>query len=60
MSKAREWPRGWQIPGPQEMQNLQMSRSSLGAGGEGRGSWAQLELTDALTDALRILIHCET
>ena len=57
MSKAREWPRGWQIPGPQGMQNLQMSHSSLGGGwGEGRGSWAQLELTDAL----RILIHCGT
>ena len=24
VSKAREWPRGWQIPGPRAVQNLQM------------------------------------
>ena len=24
MSKAREWPRGWQMPGPRAAQNLQM------------------------------------
>ena len=24
VSKAREWPRGWQMPGPQAAQNLQM------------------------------------
>ena len=53
MSKAREWPGGWQMPGPRAVQNLQMPhprdlqgrqmpRSSPG------GSWAQVELTDAL------------
>ena len=26
MSKAREWPRGWQMPGPRAVQNLQMPR----------------------------------
>ena len=52
MSKAQEWPRGWQMPSPRAAQNLQMShprdwqgwqmpRSSPG------GCWAQLELTDA-------------
>ena len=24
MSKAREWPRGWQMPGPRGVQNLQL------------------------------------
>ena len=24
MSKAQEWPRGWQMPGPRAVQNLQM------------------------------------
>ena len=24
MSKAREWPWGWQMPGPRAVQNLQM------------------------------------
>ena len=24
MSKAREWPGGWQMPGPRAVQNLQM------------------------------------
>ena len=43
MSKAREQPRGWQMPGPRAAQNLQMPRTSPGGG----GGWAQLELTDA-------------
>ena len=47
MSKAREWPRGWQIPGPRAVQNLQMPLSS--PRGEGGGGWAQVELTDALS-----------
>ena len=46
MSKAREWPRGWQMPGPRAVQNLQMPRSSS------RGGWAQLNLTDALVGHL--------
>ena len=41
MSKARDQPRGWQMPGPRAAQNLQMPRNSPG------GRWAQLELTDA-------------
>ena len=36
MSIARDWPGGWQMPGP---------RSYPGGGG-----WAQVELTDALTE----------
>ena len=24
VSKAREWPRGWEMPGPRAVQNLQM------------------------------------
>ena len=43
MSKAREQPRGLQMPGPRTAQNLQMPRNSPGGGGRG----AQLELTDA-------------
>ena len=26
MSKAWEWPWGWQMPGPRAVQNLQMTR----------------------------------
>ena len=58
VSKAWEWPRGWQMPGPRPAQNLQMPRprdwqggqmprSSPGGGGGG-GRWAQVELTDPL------------
>ena len=53
MSKAREWPRGWQMPGPQAAQNLQMPQPRDCQGGQmprssPGGHWAQLELTDPL------------
>ena len=62
MSKAQEWPQGWQMPGPRAVQNLQiphpgtdegwqMPCSSLGERG-GVACWAQLELTDALLQDL--------
>ena len=38
VSKAREWPRGWQMPSPRAVQNLQIPRSSPGAGGGGLGA----------------------
>ena len=53
VSKALELPRGWQMPGPQAVQNLQMPPPWDGHGGQmpgagGGGGWAQLEFTDAL------------
>ena len=59
-SKAREWPWGWQMPGPWAVQNLQMPHPrphdcvtdkvgmcpAVARGGAG-GGWAQVELTDA-------------
>ena len=39
MSKARDWPGGWQMLGPRAVQHLQMLM----------GGWAQVELTDALS-----------
>ena len=53
MSKAREWPRGWQMPGPRAAQNLQMPHPRDWQGGQmprisPGGRWAQLELTDPL------------
>ena len=57
--KAREWPRGLQMPGPWAAQNLQMphprtdeaGKCTAVARGRERGGWgdgwAQLELTDA-------------
>ena len=34
MLKAQEWPWGWQMPGPQAVQNLQMPHpGGLGAAG---------------------------
>ena len=56
MSKAGEWPWGWQMPCPWAAQNfanvppLGLTRWAnvlSSPGGEG-GGWAQLELTDAL------------
>ena len=53
MSKAREWPRGWQMPGPWAVQNFQMPHPRDRQGRQmphsslGGGSWVQLELTDA-------------
>ena len=40
MSKAREQPRGWQMPGARAAQNLQMLRNSPGGGGGGGGGGA--------------------
>ena len=52
MSKAREWPRGWQMPGPRAVQNLQMPHRGTDKAGKcpavARGGWVQVELTDAL------------
>ena len=68
MSKARAWPRGWQMPGPRATQNYQMPAPGTdktgkcpavarkGVGGKGGGGWAQLELTDALLYAVLIVI----
>ena len=65
MSKAREWPGGWQKPGPRAVQNLQMPHTPWTdkackcptvARGEGGGSWEQVELTDALNGGKRYLI----
>ena len=52
MSKAREWPWGWQMPGPRAVQNLQMPHPRDWQGGQMPHSspgeaGAQLELTDA-------------
>ena len=54
MSKAREWPGGWQMPGPRAVENLQMPHPRTDKAGKcpavarGGGCWAQVELTDAL------------
>ena len=53
MSKAREWPGGWQMPGPRAVQNLQMPHPRTDKAGKcpavaRGGCWAQVELTDAL------------
>ena len=52
MSKAREWPWGWQMPGRRAVQNLQMPHPRDWQGGQMPHSspgeaGAQLELTDA-------------
>ena len=56
MSKAREWPRGWQMPGPRgsaKFENAPPSgltrraRSPKWGGGVGGGRWEQMKLTDA-------------
>ena len=49
MSKAWEWPRGWQMPGPRAAQNLKNAPPSglTGVARGGGGCWAQPELTDA-------------
>ena len=60
MSKAWEWPRGWQMPGPRAAQNLQMPHSQDWGGGGGGVGWAQLELTDASLKAVSILRVCLT
>ena len=47
VSKAWEWPRGWQMPGPWEVQNLQMPHPRDSHGGQmprsgpggGGGGW---------------------
>ena len=54
VSKAREWPAGWQMSGPRAVQNLQMPHPRDWQGGKmprsspGGEGWAQVELTDAL------------
>ena len=57
MSKAWEWPRGWQMPNPCEAQNLLMSHPRDCQGGqmpysspegEGGGGWAQQKPQRAL------------
>ena len=54
VSKARDWPGGWQMLGPRAVQHLQMPHPRDWQGGpavarEGGGGWAQVELTDALS-----------
>ena len=50
MSKAREWPGGWQMPSPRQ---CKICKSTPGTDKVGkypavaRGGWAQVELTDA-------------
>ena len=60
MSKARERPRGWQMSGPRAAQNLQMPTPGTDKAGKcpavARGCWAQLELTDALLDHVRLIL----
>ena len=34
MSKAQEWPRGWQMPGPRGVQNLQLPHLGTDKAGE--------------------------
>ena len=54
MSKPLEWPRGWRMPGPRAVQNLQMPHPrelqgvQMSCSSPGGGAWAQVELTDAL------------
>ena len=56
MSKTQDWPAGWQMPGPQAVQHLQMPHPGTDKAGKcpavarggGGGGWAQVELTDAL------------
>ena len=47
-SKAREWPRGWQILGPWAVKNLQMPHHRDWQGGQMPAVARGLELTDAL------------
>ena len=57
MSKAREWHRGWQMPGPlgsakfANAPPLGLTRraSALQLPGGGGGCWVQVESTDALS-----------
>ena len=50
---ANAWPPGStkfaNAPPPWDGQGRQMAHSSRGVGGGGKGAWAQLELTDALS-----------
>ena len=52
---------GWQMPGPRAVQNLQMPQPGTDKAGKcpavarGGGGWAQVELTDALSNV--IIIH---
>ena len=63
VSKAWEWPQGWQMPGPQAVQNLQLPHPRDWQGGQMPRSrpgecWAQLELTDALQTKLQLCYAC--
>ena len=64
MSKARDWPGGWQMPGPRAVQHLQMPNPGTDKAGKcpavarrgGGGDWAQVELTDALPEKAKNII----
>ena len=60
LSKAREWPHSWQMPGPRAVQNLQMPHPQDWQGGQMPhsspvGGWVQVELTDALCTYLSMV-----
>ena len=63
MSKARDWPGGWQMPGPRAVQHLQMphpgtdKRANAPQLPGGGGGWAQVELTDALNKGTEAPFH---
>ena len=65
MSKARDWPGGWQMPGARAVQHLQMPHP-LGLTRRANapqlpgGGWAQVELTDALSLCYNYYRLCET
>ena len=60
MSKALDWRRGWQRPGPRAAQNCKCPAVALGVGAaEGGGGWEQLELTNALVDDLPHLLYAK-
>ena len=60
LSKAREWPHSWQMPGPRAVQNFQMPHPQDWQGGQMPhsspvGGWVQVELTDALCTYLSMV-----
>ena len=49
MSKTRDWPGGWQMPGPGTDKAGKCPAVA-------RGDWAQVELTDALLMIMRAML----
>ena len=61
MSKVRGWPQDRRMPDPWAMQNLLMPQHRDCQGRQmphkwprGKGEWAQLELTDALGEGIKL------